>query len=87
MGKVDGTAAVLRDRGYVFLFNPNGRRMEASFTLDSDIGLSQRGKYVLRELHPFAGRLVGKPQTDQAADAGDGVGDDLSEAEHQPGAP
>ena len=30
----------LRDRGFVFLFNPNGRRMEASFTLDDDIGLS-----------------------------------------------
>ena len=31
-----------------------------------------------------AGRLVGEPQTGQAADAGDGDGDDLPEAEHQP---
>ena len=31
-----------------------------------------------------AGRLVGEPQTAQAADAGDGAGDDLPEAEHQP---
>jgi hypothetical protein len=31
-----------------------------------------------------AGRLVGEPQTGQAADAGDGTGDDLPEAEHQP---
>jgi hypothetical protein len=31
-----------------------------------------------------AGRLVGEPQTSQAADAGDGAGDDLPEAEHQP---
>jgi len=31
-----------------------------------------------------AGRLVGEPQTGQAADAGDGAGDDLPEAEHQP---
>jgi len=58
---VDGTAAVVRDRGYVFLFNPNGRRLEASFTLDDDIGLLKRGKYLLRELYPLEGRLIGKP--------------------------
>ena len=26
IGKVDGTAAILGDSGFVFLFNPNGRR-------------------------------------------------------------
>ncbi len=61
LGKIDGTAAIVRDRGFVFLFNPNGRRLEASFPLDDTIGLLPRGKYVLRELYPLAERLVGKP--------------------------
>jgi hypothetical protein len=37
--------------------------MEASFKLDDAIGLDGRGKYVLRELYPLAGRLIGKPGT------------------------
>lgn len=60
LGKVDGTSAIVGDRGYVFLFNPNGRRLNAEFTLDSAIGLRGR-RYLLRELHPQEGRLIGKP--------------------------
>ena len=61
IGKVDGTAAVVRDRGYVFLFNPNGRRMEASSRWTPISACSRRGKYLLRELYPLADRLIGKP--------------------------
>ena len=61
IGRVDGTAAMMDDSGFVFLFNPNGRRMNAEFTLDSEIGLSAGSRYVLRELYPRDGMLVGKP--------------------------
>jgi hypothetical protein len=61
VGKVDGTSAMVGDRGYVFLFNPNGRRLEAEFTLDASIGFAGRGGVQIRELFPNEGRLVGKP--------------------------
>jgi hypothetical protein len=61
IGKVDGTSAIVGDRGYVFLFNPNGRRLEADFTLDASIGYSGRGGVQIRELFPNEGRLAGKP--------------------------
>ena len=35
IGRVDGTSAIVADRGYIFLFNPNGRKLEASFSLDN----------------------------------------------------
>lgn len=61
IGKVDGTAAVVGDHGFVFLFNPNGRRLTARFSLDEAIGLTAGRTFVLRELHPVAGRRPGKP--------------------------
>jgi hypothetical protein len=61
IGKVDGTSALLGDRGYLFLFNPNGRRLSARFTLDATIGLKVQGRFVLKELYPLENRLIGKP--------------------------
>jgi len=61
IGKVDGVAAFLDDSGYIFLFNPNGRRMEATVVLDDAIGLRQRGPFRVRELYPLDERLIGKP--------------------------
>jgi hypothetical protein len=61
LGKIDGTSAILTDRGFVFLFNPNGRRLTAEFTLDSTIGLAASGSFVLKELYPL-GRLIAKPE-------------------------
>ncbi len=61
IGRIDGTSAIVGDRGYVFLFNPNGRRLEAEFTLDESIGFSGLGAAQIRELFPDEGRLVGKP--------------------------
>ncbi len=62
IGKVDGTAAIFNDSGYVFLFNPNGRRLEARFTLDETIGLEgkRHATFLLRELYPLEDRLIGK---------------------------
>jgi hypothetical protein len=61
LGKVDGTSAVVGDRGFVFLFNPNGRRMGAEFVLDETIGFKGRGLVKLTELYPVEARLIGKP--------------------------
>ncbi|MGA2259375.1 MAG: hypothetical protein ABSG53_32270, partial [Thermoguttaceae bacterium] len=61
LGRVDGTAAVVGDRGFVFLFNPNYRALDAQFGLDAGIGLTEGDGFVLRELYPRPGRLLGKP--------------------------
>ncbi|HEX5475342.1 MAG TPA: hypothetical protein VFX12_11825 [Vicinamibacterales bacterium] len=59
IGKLDGTSAIDGDSGYVFLFNPNGRRMTAALPLDATIGLAGgRGTYTLREIYPDEGRLL-----------------------------
>ena len=61
LGRADGTAAIVGKHGYLFLFNPNGRRVNAEFVLDETIGLTERGTFVLKELYPVEGRLTGKP--------------------------
>jgi hypothetical protein len=61
-GRVDGTAAVVEDRGIVFLFNPNPGSKEARFKLDGTIGLAKGEKIMIKELYPEEGRLVGSPQ-------------------------
>ncbi len=64
LGRVDGTAAMRGNYGFVFLYNPNYRQMEGTFTLDQSIGLSASAtgsRYVIKELHPHEGRLIGKP--------------------------
>lgn len=61
VGQVDGTSALLDGQGYVFLFNPNGRKLAASFKLDPSIGLSGSGSLVIEELYPQSGRRIGKP--------------------------
>ena len=61
IGKVDGTSAIVGNRGYIFLFNPNGRRLDAEFSLDATIGLAGAGAVQLKELYPLENRLVGKP--------------------------
>jgi hypothetical protein len=61
LGNVDGTAAIVGDRGYLFLFNPNYRQLPADFVLDDTIGLTGGQTYLLKEIYPFAGRAYGKP--------------------------
>jgi hypothetical protein len=61
LGRADGSSAIVGDHGYVFLYNPNARKVEASFSLDGSIGLNRQGRFTLRELYPLEGRLWGKP--------------------------
>ncbi len=61
VGRVDGTSALVDDRGTIFLFNPNGGELTAEFNLDQSIGLSGKGEFVLTEVYPHEGRRVGKP--------------------------
>ena len=51
----------LGDRGYIFLFNPNGRRIDAEFRWTPRSGSRVRGPVLLKELYPLENRLVGKP--------------------------
>jgi len=60
LGKIDGTSAIVGNRGFVFLFNPDGRRLTANLTLDESIGFRGTGRFVLRELYPTEGARIGK---------------------------
>lgn len=60
LGKVDGTSAIVGDHGFVFLFNPDARRLTARVPLDASIGLADGARYQLREMHPLEGRRLGK---------------------------
>ena len=62
IGKVDGTSAIVGNRGFMFLFNPNGRALSADVQLDASIGLSgadARAAFLLREVYPVEGRMHG----------------------------
>ena len=61
-GRVDGTAAVVEDRGIVFLFNPNPARKKARFRLDASIGLVRGERLMIKELYPEEGRLIGSAE-------------------------
>jgi hypothetical protein len=63
IGRVDGTAAIMDDSGFVFLFNPNARPLTAEFVLDSALGASagRRPALDLQEIYPRDGLRVGKP--------------------------
>jgi len=60
LGKVDGTAAIEGNRGFIFLFNPNPKRLVAQFPLDAAIGLAP-GTIEIVERYPRRGRRIGKP--------------------------
>jgi len=61
LGRVDGTSAILGDHGYIFLFNPNYKRLTAEFSLDESIGVTKPGSFLLKEVYPQPGLLVGRP--------------------------
>ena len=65
LGRVDGTAAVWQGEGFVFLFNPNAKALNASFTVDESIGVanSSAGEaYNLAALYPPVYTPPGKCQ-------------------------
>jgi len=61
VGRCDGTSAVKGNSGFVFLFNPNYRKMRAEFRLDASIGLEAKGRYLLEELYPVEGKYLAGP--------------------------
>ena len=63
MGRVDGTAAMDEDHGFIFLFNPNHRKIAAEFTLDGSLGLTRGEYFTVRQLFPEAGKFIGAPHT------------------------
>lgn len=63
IGQIDGTAAVAGDQGFVFLFNPNYKALRTEIRLDASTGLTETARFMLRELYPEKGKLLGKPDT------------------------
>jgi len=54
-GKVDGSAHICDDQGFVFLFNPNKRPLQAEFVLtEPSIGLIGDGLFEVRQEHPVS---------------------------------
>ena len=60
IGRVDGTSAIVDDRGFIFLFNPNGRKMTADFKLDKSIGLNGGNEFTITEIYPVENKKYGK---------------------------
>ncbi len=60
IGKADGTSAIIGNRGYIFLFNPNYKVVGADVRLDTTIGLSAGSKFLLQEVYPREGTLIAK---------------------------
>jgi hypothetical protein len=61
VGLTDTSAAFKEDRGFVFLFNANYRKLNSTFILDKTIGLEKEGEYLITQLYPRENLLVGKP--------------------------
>jgi hypothetical protein len=61
MGKVDGTAAIAGDHGFVFLFNPNYKALSTEIRWDATSGVDAQAHFALRELYPDKGKLIGNP--------------------------
>jgi hypothetical protein len=45
----------------VFLFNPNYRQLDAEFALNTSIGMEKGSEFMIEELYPEKGRLLGSP--------------------------
>lgn len=58
-GKVDGSAHVIRQRGFIFLFNPNATSATGQFDLStSAIGLEKGGKFLVSQFYPATGKIA-----------------------------
>ena len=51
-GKVDGSAHVIGENGFVFFFNPNAQMLSASFFMDESIGLKKGDRFEISENYP-----------------------------------
>jgi len=63
IGKIDGTSAIAGDRGFIFLFNPNAGTTATTLHLDERVGVPSGRRFLLKEVHPLEGRLVGRSGT------------------------
>lgn len=61
LGRVDGTSAIINNRGFVFLFNPNYRSMNGKFKLDQSIGLKSGDKFIIKTLYPKERGFISSP--------------------------
>lgn len=60
IGVVDGYSHILRDRGFLFFFNPNLRDIDVALPLSDEILLTEGKEFVLTELYPQEGiNLIG----------------------------
>ena len=62
LGRVDGTAAMAEEEGFVFLFNPSPRIHNASLVVDESLGLTNASKglsYSVAELFPKPNAAIG----------------------------
>jgi hypothetical protein len=57
IGRVDGYAHIVGDRGFIFLFNPNHRTIAAKIPLNEWIGLTEGKSFLVKELYPREGRV------------------------------
>ncbi len=55
IGRVDGYAHIIKDRGFIFCFNPNHRPIAVKFPLDEWIGLTEGKTFLIKELYPREG--------------------------------
>ena len=57
-GKVDGSAHIIGDHGYIFLFNPNPMPLEDNFILNESIGLTKGSRYRISSMYPKSAARV-----------------------------
>lgn len=62
IGRVDGTAAIDGDHGFIFLFNPNHRKIKAEFFLDKSIGLTESDSFTIKQIYPEKDKYIGAPE-------------------------
>jgi hypothetical protein len=63
IGNVDGTCAMSKDEGFLFLFNPNPQPFNASLAVDESMGItnsSVSGTWKITELYPNKGMVIGQ---------------------------
>ena len=59
VGKVDGSAHVVGQRGFMFLFNPNKDSLPGAFALSEEsIGLKGDGTFRVSQFYPTAERMA-----------------------------
>jgi len=61
IGRVDGTAAMDGNHGFIFLFNPNHRKIKTEFSLDRSLGLTDGDTFTIKYLYPEKNKYIGAP--------------------------